>query len=101
MFLKTKVSFSVPDDRPTDPAEKIVQASGVEVTAKPSGLHIYINGNVFLGKAAYLSAKQSVPTALEVDKVSMNRLLLEANDEMQMALLLVFLRAGLSIKYQP
>ena len=32
------------DDRPTDSAKKIVQALGVEVTAKPADLHIYING---------------------------------------------------------
>ena len=31
------------DDRPTDPAKKIVQALGVEITAKPTELHIYIN----------------------------------------------------------
>jgi hypothetical protein len=32
------------DDIPTDPAKKIVQALGVEITAKPTELHIYING---------------------------------------------------------
>jgi hypothetical protein len=32
------------DDRPTDSAKKIVQALGVEITAKPTELRIYING---------------------------------------------------------
>jgi hypothetical protein len=32
------------DDRSTDPAKKMVQVLGVEITAKPADLHIYING---------------------------------------------------------
>jgi hypothetical protein len=36
------------DDRSTDPANKIVRALGVEITAKPADLRIYINGKDIL-----------------------------------------------------
>ena len=36
------------DDRPTEIAKKIVQALGVEITAKPADLHIYLNGKDIL-----------------------------------------------------
>jgi len=36
------------DNRPTDPTKKIVQALGIEVTAKPTDLRVYINGKDIL-----------------------------------------------------
>ncbi len=45
---ENEIEFFSADDRPTDPAKKIVQALGVEITAKPADLHIYLIGKDIL-----------------------------------------------------
>jgi hypothetical protein len=53
------------DDRSTDPAKKVVQALGVEITAKPADLRIYVNGKDVLEHYVWdtllVTAKKPLP----------------------------------------